>query len=111
MVNVATSINLPIKLVWPTHTIVPGHICNIIGLGDIIIPALLLSFCNRIDRQIQTSYYYYYCVLSYIVALSLCMFMYHVMQIGQPALLYIVPFTTYSVYYKAKQNDQLSLLM
>jgi len=50
MANVASNINLPIKLLWPNNSDIPNSSCSMIGLGDIVIPALLLSFCDKIDK-------------------------------------------------------------
>jgi len=50
--DIGSSVNLPIKLLWPASIKIANHSCSMVGLQDIIIPGLLLSFCNRIDQQI-----------------------------------------------------------
>jgi hypothetical protein len=58
MSKVASEINLPIKLVWPSSIgIIRG--CSMVGLGDIVLPGLLGCFCNRLDQWKNTSSLYY----------------------------------------------------
>lgn len=85
----------------------------LLGLGDLIIPGLLVSFCIRYDYC--TGYPLsrkYFCVAS--VAYALGLFLANTMAIllrdvvaGQPALMYIVPFMLIAVLGFANANGEL----
>ena len=48
MVAVATGLDIPIKLVMPHITNnYPNAACSILGLGDILIPGIFISFMTR----------------------------------------------------------------
>jgi len=78
---------------------------SLLGLGDIVLPGLLLSFAARYDeakkliavshspRAIRPSVNSYYvpAVIAYGVGLAMANVAVYVMHMGQPALLYLVP--------------------
>eukprot|EP00904_Undaria_pinnatifida_P002749 jgi/Undpi1/12475/HiC_scaffold_5.g02146.m1 len=67
-----------------------------LGLGDIVIPGLLLSFAHRYDVSVGLRLsrgYFVYMVAGYAVGLLLANMAVYVMAMGQPALLYLVPCT------------------
>ena len=49
MSQVANEVNLPMRLVWPSSLNLPCKGCSMLGLGDLVLPGLLLSLCRRLD--------------------------------------------------------------
>ncbi|XP_075146017.1 signal peptide peptidase-like protein [Haematobia irritans] len=109
MVKEAPKLNLPGKLVFPSiHN--TGHF-SMLGLGDIVMPGLLLCFVLRYDAykkaQIVTNdqmlpppkgvgsrLTYFHCsLLGYFLGLLTATVSSEVFKAAQPALLYLVPFT------------------
>ena len=74
MVAVATGLDLPMKLECPhiggNHPV--ENSCSMIGLGDLVLPGIVIAFAFRVDQVVQRSRYYLATVISYIVALCLC---------------------------------------
>ena len=80
---------------------------SLLGLGDIVLPGLLISFAARLDEAKRlvgghTSFqirmpprfgYFGYVMVAYAIGLLLAIVAVVVMQRGQPALLYLVPAT------------------
>lgn len=84
---------------------------SLLGLGDIVLPGLLLSFASRYDeakRLVGASHsprlgrtsqdtcsknggYFIPAVIAYAIGLAQANIAVYVMQMGQPALLYLVP--------------------
>jgi Signal peptide peptidase len=76
---------------------------SLLGLGDIVLPGLLLSFAARLDaakcllgvmgggRGFCRGGYYGPLVVAYAVGLAMANTAVYVMNMGQPALLYLVP--------------------
>mmetsp|Transcript_16173 Transcript_16173/g.24240 ORF Transcript_16173/g.24240 Transcript_16173/m.24240 type:complete len:687 (-) Transcript_16173:71-2131(-) len=71
---------------------------SMLGLGDIVLPGLLLSFAARFDdakRFMGSAYptksYLRPLVVAYAVGLAMANIAVYAMQMGQPALLYLVP--------------------
>lgn len=69
-----------------------------LGLGDIVLPGLLLSFASRFDdakrfmgAAYPTKSYLRPLVVAYAVGLAMANIAVYAMQMGQPALLYLVP--------------------
>jgi len=114
MMTVASTVNLPIKLMFPTST---GHVA-ILGLGDIVIPGLLCSMCiradyiqafkrgkeqaikdkvekvNEVDKYIEkemSCYYFYQSIICYFLGIVCTYGALSVFNSAQPALLYILP--------------------
>ncbi|XP_026478446.1 signal peptide peptidase-like 3 isoform X1 [Ctenocephalides felis] len=106
---VAPKLSLPGKLVFPSmhHT---GHF-SMLGLGDIVMPGLLLCFVLRYDaykkaqctpvdsgipkpRSVGSRLTYFHCsLLGYFLGLLTATVSSEVFKAAQPALLYLVPFT------------------
>jgi len=71
----------------------PSHSCSLIGLGDIIIPGIYISYVSRFGKQVSlTDWYFLTMMIAYATALLICGVALWVYGVGQPALLYIVPF-------------------
>ncbi|TNJ30341.1 Signal peptide peptidase [Giardia muris] len=114
MTTVATSINIPIKLVWPrslTNFTLLGSAqekdrYSFLGLGDIVIPGLYLTLLVRMEETLKIapeSLSRPFCVarrglfaygLALVTTVSSLLFM----KVAQPALLYIVPAILSTVY-------------
>lgn len=109
MARNAPRLSLPGKLVFPsTHN--SGHF-SMLGLGDIVMPGLLLCFVMRYDAYkraqaqkladagipLPSSWYrisYFHCSLfGYFLGLLTATISSEVFKAAQPALLYLVPFT------------------
>lgn len=69
---------------------------TMLGLGDIILPGLLVAFTARYDRSLGTPLhkgYFHLMIWGYAVGLMMANMAVYLMQMGQPALLYLVPCT------------------
>jgi minor histocompatibility antigen H13 len=99
MVKVATSLDIPIKLLWPksmTFSTVNGF--TILGLGDVVIPGAFIALALRFDyyRCMNATPpapfrkpYFFATLFAYITGLSTTMTVMHVFGKAQPALLYL----------------------
>uniref|UniRef100_A0A8C4R724 Signal peptide peptidase-like 2 n=1 Tax=Eptatretus burgeri TaxID=7764 RepID=A0A8C4R724_EPTBU len=78
----------------PTSLAVCERPFSLIGLGDILVPGLLVTYCRRFDLYIgPTSIPMYFpcCILAYSLGLFFSLLALVLTQQGQPALLYLVP--------------------
>jgi len=95
MVKVATSLPaLTMVIVIPKISSHGGY--TLLGLGDIVLPGLWLCFLYRFDSMKQIAFkngYFLVCWIAYMLGMVLTFAMLVVLQMGQPALLYLVPFT------------------
>lgn len=99
MVNVATSLDVPIKLLWPkslSFTSERGF--TMLGLGDVVIPGIFVALALRYDhhRHLKSSPqnsftkpYFYAALGAYISGLIVTMAVMHNFNAAQPALLYL----------------------
>lgn len=96
MVKVATSLDIPIKLLWPKSMIfsdVRGY--TMLGLGDVVIPGLFIGMCLRWDYErggrqaVFKKAYFYGSMCGYIGGLVTTMSVMHMIGKAQPALLYL----------------------
>jgi hypothetical protein len=74
MVVVATGLDIPIKLVMPhlTHPF-PTTACSMLGLGDILIPGIFISFMGRFGKEVAHSQSYFIAAITaYTIALLTC---------------------------------------
>ncbi|XP_028767448.1 signal peptide peptidase-like 2 isoform X1 [Neltuma alba] len=87
---------IPMLLKFP-RIIDPWHGYNIIGFGDILIPGLLVAFSLRYDWLANKNLrhgYFLWAIFAYGFGLMITYLALNLMNgQGQPALLYIVPFT------------------
>jgi minor histocompatibility antigen H13 len=101
MVSVATSLDLPIKLLWPKSTSFSAmRGFTMLGLGDIVIPGVFISLALRYDhyrytksssKSSFTKPYFYAALVAYVLGLTMTMTVMHVFGKAQPALLYLSP--------------------
>ncbi|XP_027058274.1 signal peptide peptidase-like 2B [Pocillopora damicornis] len=101
MVEVATGgdskESLPMVIKVPRLRMSVLSVClrpySILGFGDILVPALYISFCHTFDIMMNTPcrIYYVATTVAYAVGLLITFVMLFVMEQGQPALVYLVP--------------------
>jgi len=92
MVSVAKNFDAPIKLLFPKHYPPQEKQFSMLGLGDIVIPGIFVALCGRYDaRNGKTTSVFEYCLGGYVLGLFTTVFVMHVFEAAQPALLYIVP--------------------
>lgn len=100
MVSVAKSFDVPVKLLFPRN-IISGAAkeFTMLGLGDIVIPGVMVSLCLRFDRHLTpeesspsySKYYFNTCFIAYFLGLATTMTVMHTFKAAQPALLYLSP--------------------
>ncbi|KAI0355633.1 hypothetical protein OH77DRAFT_1402433 [Trametes cingulata] len=101
MVKVATSLDVPIKLLWPKSVVFSTERgFTMLGLGDIVIPGMFIAMALRYDyhrtsqrvQQANVSRVYFFATLfAYVAGLVATMTVMHVFRKAQPALLYLSP--------------------
>lgn len=93
MVKVATSLDVPIKLLWPKSMAMASERgYTMLGLGDVVIPGTFVALALRYDyhRGTGTGAPYFYASLgAYVLGLITTMGVMHVFGTAQPALLYL----------------------
>lgn len=99
MVSVATSLDVPIKLLWPkSMTFASERGFTMLGLGDIVIPGVFVALALRYDyhryttsspQRSFTKPYFYATLGAYVCGLATTMTVMHVFGKAQPALLYL----------------------
>ena len=102
MVTVAKNIDAPIKILFPTDFL-ENHIFgakhSMLGLGDIVLPGILIALYARFDWHLHVEYktkqakntYFHTGLISYFAGLVITMVVMNVFRHAQPALLYLVP--------------------
>lgn len=99
MLTVAKNIDGPIKLLFPKAT--GGY--SMIGLGDIIMPGILITMTLRYDvyrikkNEKKGTIYFYFGLAGYLIGIIATVIAMKVMEREQPALLYLVPTCIISV--------------
>ncbi|CAK5268630.1 unnamed protein product [Mycena citricolor] len=96
MVEVATNLDVPIKLIMPKAA-QGGY--TMLGLGDIVIPGVFIALCLRFDhhraeRPVSSTFsrpYFLANLFAYISGLVTTMIVMHAFGKAQPALLYLSP--------------------
>jgi signal peptide peptidase-like protein 3 len=132
---------LPIKLIMPTsislHDIFNSSSSSsssssinskplILGLGDIVIPGLVVSFARRIDDRLKFEnrgkvdgkrknelfayQYFNYTLLGFISGLVMAFTASLYFHLPQPALVYLVPGTLFPIYAIAMCKSQITIL-
>ena len=105
---------LPMLLVVPTFSTYESSE-SMLGLGDIVLPGLLLVWCARLDMRRYGSLssesaskgYLPMALLGYALGLLVANLAVDYFQAGQPALLYIVPLTLGSVLSRSHKSKSL----
>jgi len=101
MVKVATTLDIPIKLLWPKSLIFSdAHGFTMLGLGDVVIPGTFIALALRYDwyrcthsppQRPFTKPYFYAGLSGYVAGLVMTMSVMHMFKAAQPALLYLSP--------------------
>ncbi|XP_064487429.1 signal peptide peptidase-like 2A [Ornithodoros turicata] len=104
---------LPATMRVPVLGNQPIAICmnpeTMLGYGDILVPGLLVSYCRGFDLiNTQESYYYICAVTFYAIGLGVTFVALILMEIAQPALIYLVPATLGSTVILATFRGHLS---
>ncbi|KAM8893931.1 signal peptide peptidase-like 2A isoform 4-T4 [Spinachia spinachia] len=95
----ASGEKLPVVMRVPRFSAWAQNLCgmqfSILGYGDIIIPGLLVAYCSRFDVWINSSrkIYFVSCCIAYLLGMIVTFAVMLLSGMGQPALLYLVPFT------------------
>ncbi|XP_069029885.1 signal peptide peptidase-like 2A isoform X1 [Embiotoca jacksoni] len=90
---------LPVVMRVPRFSAPAQNLCgmqfSILGYGDIIVPGLLVAYCSRFDVWINSrrKIYFVSCCFAYLLGMILTFAVMLLSGMGQPALLYLVPFT------------------
>ncbi|KAM9366343.1 signal peptide peptidase-like 2A isoform 2-T2 [Symphorus nematophorus] len=90
---------LPVVMRVPRFSAWAQNLCgmqfSILGYGDIIVPGLLVAYCSRFDVWINSSkkIYFVSCCIAYLLGMITTFAVMLLSEMGQPALLYLVPFT------------------
>ncbi|XP_077561236.1 signal peptide peptidase-like 2B [Haemaphysalis longicornis] len=90
---------LPMVVKFPRLYRAVYHQCfprrfSILGLGDILAPGLLISYCHAFDLLAHgRRFYFYIACISYGLGMAATFAALELMRNAQPALLYLVPFT------------------
>ena len=72
MAYVATKLDVPIKIEMPHFKEEPIQRCSLIGLGDMVLPGILVAFAFRHDIILRTTAYYFSGVAGYILGIGAC---------------------------------------
>lgn len=96
MVTVAKSFDAPIKVIFPRDFLTNGIWATehaMLGLGDIVLPGVLIALLLRFDRSRNggSPVYFVTALFAYVLGLVLTVFVMHTFKAAQPALLYLVP--------------------
>ncbi|CAK6967256.1 signal peptide peptidase-like 2A isoform X4 [Scomber scombrus] len=95
----ASGEKLPVVMRVPRFTAWAQNLCgmqfSILGYGDIIVPGLLVAYCSRFDVWVNSSkkIYFLSCCIAYLLGMITTFAVMLLSGMGQPALLYLVPFT------------------
>lgn len=106
MITVAKNLDVPVKLILPNE-----NRPSIIGLGDIVLPGILVTWALKFDvnialkkwnktgriEQAPSYLYFWTSLVAYMLGIVSTFISMRVMDHAQPALLYLVPWTTLSV--------------
>lgn len=88
MAEVATKLDLPIKYIIPNWN---NGGMSMLGLGDMVLPGILMAFTYRLDNGLRIRRYFPLCFIGYAFGLVVAFIFVMVYRVAQPALLYLVP--------------------
>ncbi|XP_047612565.1 signal peptide peptidase-like 2C [Phacochoerus africanus] len=105
---------LPMVLKVPRLSFSALTLCDqpfsILGFGDIVVPGFLVAYCHRFDVQTHSGQVYFMaCTAAYAVGLLVTFVAMALMQMGQPALLYLVSSTLLTSLAVAACRQELTL--
>ncbi|XP_077020163.1 LOW QUALITY PROTEIN: signal peptide peptidase-like 2C [Tamandua tetradactyla] len=105
---------LPMVLKVPRMSFSALTLCDqpfsILGFGDLVVPGFLVAYCRRFDIQVHSRQVYFVaCTVAYAVGLVVTFVAMIIMQMGQPALLYLVSCTLLTSLAVAACRQELTL--
>lgn len=111
MADVAMSplVNVPTKLLFPRDSLEAAFNFSLLGMGDILIPGLLVGLLLRFDtkRNKGEQSYFTAALIAYGCGLVASFLASYLTGEGQPALLYLVPLTVGSAVFVGFQKQEL----
>ncbi|KIY53112.1 peptidase A22B, signal peptide peptidase [Fistulina hepatica ATCC 64428] len=115
MVKVATSLEVPIKLLWPKSIVLSStNGFTMLGLGDVVIPGVFVALALRYDyarfpeSPRPPTPYFNAALFAYAAGLATTMTVMHVFKAAQPALLYLSPACILSFFFTAVTRGELA---
>jgi hypothetical protein len=116
MLEVAVNLNVPIKFEMPIFfSSNPLRGCTILGLGDIVLPGIIIKYCKSFDYlkianadsvKNPKSNYFKFIMKIYLLSVICAFIMNFVFQHPQPVLFYIAPaFIFGMIYYSIKFKE------
>lgn len=102
-------LSMPAKLIFPS----PDGSYSILGLGDIVLPLLLLIYLVKLDLTLDFPLwkgFFAHALIAHIAALFVSFYCNAVFQAAQPALFYIVPLTLGVTTFLANRNHVLTAM-
>uniref|UniRef100_A0A286XXW8 Signal peptide peptidase-like 2C n=1 Tax=Cavia porcellus TaxID=10141 RepID=A0A286XXW8_CAVPO len=83
---------------------------SILGFGDIVVPGFLVAYCHRFDVHTHSHQVYFVaCTIAYAMGLMVTFLAMVLMEMGQPALLYLVSSTLLTSLAVAACRQELAL--
>jgi len=108
MVSVAKNFDAPIKLLFPKSYPPQDKQMSMLGLGDIVIPGIFVALTMRYDvQQGKDTSVFNWTIAGYVLGLAMTVFVMHVFQAAQPALLYIVPAVIVAAFIGAQRKGKI----
>ncbi|KZT10619.1 uncharacterized protein LAESUDRAFT_671953 [Laetiporus sulphureus 93-53] len=116
MVHVASTLDIPIKVLWPKSIVFStARGFTMLGLGDIVVPGLFIALALRYDYHRASQQhdspsvrkpYFYSALLAYVAGLGTTIVVMHNFKTAQPALLYLSPACILSFFLTAFIRDE-----
>ena len=72
MVEVATSFDIPNKLIMPALLNRETGRTAMLGLGDVVIPGLYLTYLHNLDKVVKSTAYFNSGMLAYALSFVVC---------------------------------------
>ncbi|KAI5803352.1 signal peptide peptidase-domain-containing protein [Peziza echinospora] len=126
MVTVATSLDVPIKLLFPRPLPAGSdkrYALAMLGLGDVVLPGIMIALSLRFDfwrwvwncgtkdlGGVFPKTYFYSSIVGYVVGMLATLVVMHVFNHAQPALLYLVPTVLGAVWGTALVRGEIGLV-
>jgi len=121
MVAVATRLDGPMKLIFPSSNPAAAFPFSILGLGDVVVPALTVALCLRADKTLQMQGqragrpgerpFFTAAMVGYVAGLLLTGLCFNLTQSAQPALVYICPSIVAATAWCAWRRGEWALLL
>ena len=111
MILAVQKLDFPIKILFPCLIDIPTMNCITLGLGDIIIPSVVIIFSKRFSFLMRDNSYYYFSLICYFFSLTITGLNNLIFEYPQPAILYMFGFMTnlVVVYAYLKGNNVFNL--